>query len=113
MEFIAAIILGIVLGISEFLPVSSVGHSLVLSSLLSFPPTQAMRNTFAVFIEGGALLAVVLYYSRDLLKQAQQYPADAKVRQLWLNVVIAFVPVGIVGFLLHDWVERVLFSPLI
>ena len=113
MEFIAAIILGIVLGISEFLPVSSVGHSLVLSSLLSFPPTQALRNTFAVFIEGGALLAVVLHYSRDLLKQARQFSTDVTVRQLWLNVVIAFVPVGIVGLILHDWVEKVLFSPVV
>jgi undecaprenyl-diphosphatase len=113
MESIAAIVLAIVLGISEFLPVSSVGHSLVLSSLLSFPPTQATRNTFAVFIEGGALLAVVVFYSRDLFKQAQQIPRDGKVRRLWLNVIIAFVPVGIVGFLFHDWVEKVLFSPLI
>jgi undecaprenyl-diphosphatase len=113
MEFIAAIVLGDVLGISEFLPVSSVGHSLVLSSLLSFPPTQAMRNAFAVFIEAGALLAVVLFYSRDLLTQAQQFTTNAKVRQLWLNVVIAFVPIGIGGFLLHDWVEKVLFTPLI
>ena len=54
MDAIASIILGIVLRISEFLPVSSVGHSLVLSSLLAFPPTQAAWNAFAVFIEGGA-----------------------------------------------------------
>ena len=113
MEIIAAIILGLVLGISEFLPVSSVGHSLVLSSLLSFPPTQALRNTFAVFIEGGAWVAVIVFYSRDLLTQARQFSSDPKVRQLWLNVIIAFIPVGVVGFLLHDWVEQVLFSPLV
>jgi undecaprenyl-diphosphatase len=113
MEFIAAIILGVVLGISEFLPVSSVGHSLVLSSLLAFPPTKAMRDTFAVFIEGGALLAVMLFYSRDLWKQARQLSTDKTVRHLWLNVIIAFVPVGIVGFLFHDWVEQVLFSPVV
>jgi undecaprenyl-diphosphatase len=113
MEFIASIILGVVLGISEFLPVSSVGHSLVLSSLLSFPPTQVERNAFAVFIEGGAWLAVVLFFSRDFLKQARQFSSDRQVRRLWLNVLIAFVPIGIVGFLLHDWVEQVLFSPLI
>jgi len=113
MALIASIILGVVLGISEFLPVSSVGHSLILSSLLTFPPTQVMRNTFAVFIEGGALLAVIVFYSRDLIRQARQFPTDPKVRQLWINVIIAFLPVGVVGFLLHDWVEQVLFSPLV
>ncbi len=113
MAVVASIILGIVLGISEFLPVSSVGHSLVLSSLMSFPPTKVTRDTFAVFIEGGALLAVVFFYSRDLFKQARQPPKDNNVRRLWLNVLIAFLPIGVVGFLLHDWVEQTLFSPLI
>ena len=109
----ASIILGIVLGISEFLPVSSVGHSLVLSSLMSFPPTQVARDTFAVFIEGGALLAVVFFYRRDLLQQARQFSKDGNVRHLWRNVLIAFLPIGIIGFLFHDWVEQVLFSPLV
>src|SRR5271157_952639 len=113
MAAFASIILGIVLGISEFLPVSSVGHSLVLSALMSFPPTQVTRDTFAVFIEGGALLAVVVFYSRDLFKQAQKFSHDSNVRRLWFNVLIAFLPVGIVGFLLHDWIEQTLFSPLI
>src|SRR5258708_27213492 len=72
-----------------------------------------MRDTFAVFIEGGALLAVVAFYSRDLFRQARRFSSDSKVRQLWLNVFIAFLPVGIVGFLFHDWVEQVLFSPLV
>ena len=113
MDVVYAAILGVVLGISEFLPVSSVGHSLVLSSLLSFPPTQAARDTFAVFIEGGAWLAVLLYFSRDLLGQARKLSTDPQTRRLWLNVFIAFVPVGVVGLILHDWVETVLFSPLV
>ena len=111
MPLIAVLILGVVLGISEFLPVSSVGHSLVLSSLLGFPPTKALRDSFAVFIEGGALLAVLLFYSRDLWQQARQFRHDRAVQRLWLNVIIAFLPVAIVGFILHDWVEQVLFSP--
>lgn len=113
MALIASLILGVVLGVSEFLPVSSVGHSLVLSTLLSFPPTKVMRDAFAVFIEGGALLAVIAFYSRDLLRQARDLSNDPKVRRLWLNVIIAFVPVGIVGFLFHDWVEQVLFNPMV
>lgn len=112
-EVFSTVLLGIILGISEFLPVSSVGHSLVLSSLLSFPPTKVMRDSFAVFIEGGALLAVFLFFLRDLLSQMKQVASSPAVRQLWLNVVVAFLPVGIVGFIFHDWVERVLFSPLV
>ncbi|MGB8214713.1 MAG: undecaprenyl-diphosphate phosphatase [Anaerolineales bacterium] len=113
MAVIASIIMGIVLGITEFLPVSSVGHSLVLSALLSFPPTQAARDTFAVFIEAGALLAVVFFYRRDLLKQARQFPKERDVRRFWLNILIAFLPIGIIGFIFHDWIERTFFSPLI
>jgi hypothetical protein len=85
-KFIASVILGLVLGISDFLPVSSVDHSLVLSSLLSFPPTQVERNAFAVFIEGGAWLAFVLCLGRDFFKQARQFSSDRQVRRLWLNV---------------------------
>ena len=75
MEIFAAVILGI----SEFLPVSSVGHSLVLSSLLSFPPTQALRDTFAIFIEVGAWAAVLVFYSRDLFQQARRVSTDPNV----------------------------------
>ena len=120
MDLVAAIILGIALGITEFLPISSLGHSLVLEALFGFPTTltdptaiKNARDTLAVFIQGGAVLAVIVYYARDLLKQASQLPSDPKVRQLWINVIIAFVPIGILGLLFNKWIKDHLFQPWI
>src|SRR5258708_40151387 len=95
MQLTASIILGIILGITEFLPVSSLGHSIVLAALFGFPPTKDARDALAVFIQAGAVLAVIVYYSRDLLTQARQLPSDPKVQRLCLNVIIAFIPLRI------------------
>ncbi len=113
MPLIASIILGIVLGITEFLPVSSLGHSIILAALFGFPPTKEARDTLAVFIQAGAVLAVIVYYSRDLLNQARQIPSNPKVQRLWLNVIIAFIPIGILGLVFNNLIKKYLFSPLI
>src|SRR5579859_7929800 len=103
MELVAAIALGIAMGITEFLPVSSLGHSLVLEALFNFPPNgdQNVRNVIGFFIEGGAVVAVLVYYARDLLAEARKLPSDPKTRQLWINVLIAFIPIGILGLVLN------------
>ncbi len=117
LEIVASVILGIVLGITEFLPISSLGHSLVLSNLLSnsaqFLKDKNNRDFIAIFIQGGAVLAVLVYYARDLIKEARQLPSDPKTRRLWLNVLIAFLPVGILGLLFNNFITTYLFSPLI
>lgn len=116
MDFLSvvdAVLLGLALGITEFLPVSSLGHSLVLSSLLGFPPTKDIRDTLAVFIQGGAVLAVIVYYGRDLLHQAQKLSADPKTRQLWVNILIAFVPVGVLGLVFNKFIKATLFQPIV
>src|SRR5579859_5294425 len=113
MQLIASIILGIVLGITEFLPVSSLGHSIVLAALFGFPPTKEARDALAVFIQAGAVLAVIVYYRRDLLTQARQLPSDPKVQRLWLNVIVAFIPIGILGLVFNSAIKKYLFSPLI
>src|SRR5579859_2021499 len=119
MDFIAAIVLGIAMGITEFLPVSSLGHSLVLEAVFNFPQTvsagtiQNARNVIGFFIEGGAVLAVIVYYARDLLAEARKLPKDAPTRQLWLNVIIAFIPIGVLGLLFNSWIQDHLFTPWI
>jgi undecaprenyl-diphosphatase len=113
LQIVEAIVLGIVLGITEFLPVSSLGHSLALASLFNFPPTKEARDTFAIFIQLGAVLAVLVFYSRDLWRQTRELPANPKTRRLWLNVLIAFVPIGILGFVFNSAIKKYLFSPLI
>jgi len=110
---VASVILGIVLGITEFLPISSLGHSLVLSALLHFPPDAATRNIFSIFIQGGAVLAVLVYYGRDLIKEARQLPSDPKTRRFWLNILIAFLPIGILGLLFNNIITKYLFTPIV
>ncbi len=119
MDFIAAVVLGIAMGITEFVPVSSLGHSLVLEALFNFPQTvsvgsvQNARNVIGFFIEGGAFLAVLVYYARDLLAEARKFPHDPKTRQLWINVIIAFIPIGVLGLLFNSWIQAHLFAPWI
>ncbi len=98
MDFINAIILGVVEGLTEFLPVSSTGHLLVASALLSFPP-PTYRLAFDIFIQIGAVVAVIVFYLRDLIKQASKLPSDKATQRFWLNILIAFVPAAIIGLL--------------
>ncbi len=113
-EIISAIILGIVEGITEFLPISSTGHLIVAVALLrpQFIDTLP-EGTFEIFIQLGAVLAVVVYYWRDLLRQVTTVTRDASVQRLWLALVVAAVPAAVVGFLVRDFVKEVLFNPTV
>jgi undecaprenyl-diphosphatase len=113
MDFLYALILGIVEGVTEFLPISSTGHLLVASALLNFPSAEKLRVTFDIFIQIGAVLAVTIYYGRDLIRQAQRLPSDQGTRQFWLNILIAFLPAAIVGLLLQRQIEANLLKPVV
>ncbi len=122
MDLINALLLGLVEGISEFLPISSTGHLLVVSALLNFPsnalllPGQSakdFRDTFDIFIQLGAIVAVVVYYGRDLLRQARKLPSDQMTQRFWFNILVAFVPVGVIGFLFGRQITQYLYSPLV
>jgi undecaprenyl-diphosphatase len=127
-----AVVLGIVEGITEFLPISSTGHLIIASDLLNFE--GSLGGTFEIFIQLGAVLAVVWYYRRELWRQAQGVwafvwfqrhrlqrdaaqsagaaaPSDT-VARFWLNIAIAFVPAAGIGFLIHDWIKDRLFNPV-
>lgn len=111
-ELLKAIILGAVEGFTEFLPISSTGHLLVAERLLNFQ--SGMGGTFAIFIQLGATLAMILYFARDLIAQVRAVRQDAAVQRLWINVAIAFVPAAAIGFVLHKWIKEVLFvSPYV
>lgn len=107
-ELWRVIVLGIVEGITEFLPISSTGHLIVFSDFLNF--AGSVGGTFEIFIQLGAVLAVVWYYRRDLLGQVRSVPSDRSVQRFWLNLAIAFVPAALIGFFLHDWIKENLFS---
>ena len=111
-ELWKAIVLGAVEGFTEFLPISSTGHLLVAGRLLNFQST--MGGTFDIFIQLGATLAMLLYFARDLITQLRTVRHSAPVQRLWLNVIIAFIPAGLIGFFIHDWIKEVLFvSPYV
>jgi len=110
-ELIKVIILGIVEGITEFLPISSTGHLIVASALLDF--RTSLEGTFEIFIQLGAVVAVVALYRADLLHQVRTVRTNQAVQRLWLALIIATIPAAAVGFLARDFIKETLFSPLV
>lgn len=108
-EWIKVVILGIVEGITEFLPISSTGHLIVASALLDFK--NALDGTFEIFIQLGAVVAVIGFYREDILIQVRDVRHDAGVRHFWATIVVASIPAAIMGFALRDWIKDTLFTP--
>lgn len=107
-DWINAIILGVVEGLTEFIPVSSTGHLLLTKTLLGLP--DGFWDTFAVLIQLGAILAVVALYFGRLWRVLVTLPTQAASRRFALSVLIAFIPGAIAGLLLHDIIKTVLFE---
>jgi undecaprenyl-diphosphatase len=105
-----AIILGIVEGITEFLPISSTGHLIVFGHFLDF--TGPFAVTFEIVIQLGAILAVVVFYWKRILESLKNLKPGQWGFRLWLWMLIAFVPSAVLGLLTNDFVEQYLFSPL-
>jgi undecaprenyl-diphosphatase len=107
-EYIKVIILGVIQGITEYLPISSTGHLIVASEALRFE--NSIDGTFEIFIQLGSVFAVMLFYRADLLRQVRTVRTDRRVQRLWLAIVIAAIPAAVVGFLVRDFVKSVLYS---
>jgi undecaprenyl-diphosphatase len=103
-----AVILGLVEGATEFIPVSSTGHLIVVSQWLGQVDEKA--KTFDIFIQLGAILAIVWLYRARLLHAVVRARHDPSSRRFWLNLFIAFLPAALVGFLFHDWIKARLFN---
>ena len=106
-----AAILGLIEGATEFIPVSSTGHLILAEDWLHF--TGASAKTFEVFIQLGAILAVVWLYRAKIFGVLKTAPREEKSRRLILNLFIAFLPAAIVGLALHDWIKEKLFHPVV
>lgn len=109
-----AVALGIVEGITEFIPVSSTAHLLLSTELLGLGDgdNKAFWDTFNVMIQLGAILAVVVVYFARLWGVLLALPSDPAARRFVISVVIAFIPSAVVGLLLHDFIKTVLFNSL-
>jgi undecaprenyl-diphosphatase len=106
-----ALILGLIEGATEFIPVSSTGHLILAEDWLGF--TGPSAKTFEVFIQLGAILAVVWLYRAKILGVLKTAPRAEKSRRLILNLAIAFLPAAVVGLALHDWIKDKLFHPVV
>lgn len=107
---LVAVILGLVEGITEFLPVSSTGHLIVAGSMLGFAGPRAA--TFEIVIQVGAILAVVWHYRELLAGVAVRSATDRVERRFVVNVAIAFIPAAAVGLVLRHFIKAHLFTPL-
>lgn len=108
-----AVVLGLVEGITEYLPVSSTGHLILTSSLLHLehPETKDALDAYLVVIQGGAILAVVfLYWERIVQMVRGVLGRDPDGVRLAANLVLAFIPAAVVGVLVHKTIKAVLFS---
>lgn len=110
MDWLYSLIYGIVEGITEFLPISSTGHLILTGNLLHVPWPKEVKDTFEVVIQGGAILAVLVYYWRDFLK-IRHIGHDRGQQRLWLGVVLACIPAVILGVLFGDTIKAYLFRP--
>jgi undecaprenyl-diphosphatase len=106
-----ALLLGLVEGLTEFLPVSSTGHLLLLQHF--FGLDSDANKTFAVLVQLGAILAIVIAYFGRLWRIALDLPTEPAARRFVLGVLIAFLPAAIIGAALHGFIKTVLFNPLI
>lgn len=105
-----ALILGLVEAASEFLPISSTGHLIIVGDFLNFIGSRA--ETFEIFIQLGAILAVVWIYRARLLDVATHLDRDPSARRLVLNLIVAFIPAAVFGLLLHKAITHYLFNPV-
>ncbi len=103
--------LGLVEGATEFIPVSSTGHLIVVSDWLHLRDERA--KTFDIFIQLGAILAIVWLYRVRLNNALQSAGREPTSRRFLVNLLLGFVPAAVVGFLAHDWIKARLFNPAV
>ena len=104
-------LLGLVEGATEFIPVSSTGHLIVVSSWLGLVDERA--KTFDIFIQLGAILAILWLYRARLSQFIVQARRDEASRRFLVNLIIAFLPAAVAGFLAHEWIKSRLFNPTV
>lgn len=114
LDIIKVIILGIVEGITEWLPVSSTGHLILVGDLLAPGMSEEFMEMFNVVIQLGAIMAVVVLYFHKLNPFSPKKSKKQKMMtwQMWIKVMIACVPAAVVGLLFNDYLDAVFYKPL-
>jgi undecaprenyl-diphosphatase len=112
LDLIKATFLGVVEGLTEFIPVSSTGHLLLIDHFFGFAD-QDFGNTFAILIQLGAILALLSIYFTRLWHLAFGMFTDPIARRFVIGILIAFLPAAVIGAAAHSFIEHVLFNPWI
>lgn len=107
---IQALILGVVEGLTEFLPVSSTGHQIIVADLIGFGGERA--KAFNIIIQLGAILAVIWEYRRTIVGIVLGLPKEAQAQRFTANLLVAFIPAVILGVLFADTIHHYLFNPI-
>jgi undecaprenyl-diphosphatase len=110
-DLVSAAVLGVVEGVTEFLPVSSTGHLIIAGDWLGFTGDRA--KTFEVVIQVGAILAIVWLYLDRFLGVARTAAREPASRRFITNLVLGFLPAALLGLALHHWIKAHLFTPLV
>ncbi len=105
-----AIILGLIEGLTEFIPVSSTAHLILSSQFINFNNIQ--NNLFEVTIQAGAIFAICLIYKEKLFNTVKDYK-NPKQQKFVINIILAFLPAAIIGLLIHGFIKQYLFSNLV
>ena len=114
-EILKSILFGIVEGITEWLPVSSTGHLILLDEFVKLNVSEAFYEMFQVVIQLGAILAVIVLFFHKLNPFAPSKSVEAKKNtwSLWFKVVVAVIPSALVGLLLDDWMDEHLYNYIV
>ena len=114
-EILKAILFGIVEGVTEWLPVSSTGHLILLNEFITLNVSEEFQSMFDVVIQLGAILAVIVLFFRKLNPFALSKTAPEKKQtwNLWFKVIAAIIPSGVVGVLLDDWMDAHLHNGIV
>ena len=107
MELLKAVLFGIVEGVTEWLPISSTGHLILLNEFITLNVSDEFRSMFDVVIQLGAILAVIVLFFHKLnpFSPTKSEGEKKQTWQLWFKVIAAIIPSGIVGVLFDDWME--------
>ena len=114
-EILKAVLFGIVEGVTEWLPVSSTGHIILLDEFIQLNATEEFKSMFDVVIQLGAILAVIVLFFYKLNPFALSKSAGEKKQtwNLWFKVIAAIIPSGVVGVLLDDWMDAHLHNGIV
>lgn len=111
-EIIKTIVLGIVEGITEWLPISSTGHMILIDEWIKLNTSDAFKEMFFVVIQLGAIMAVVVLFFHKLNPLSKTKTKEEKIAtiQLWLKVLVGVLPAAVIGVLLDDWLNATLYN---